>query len=115
MFDSLKKKGKNTLRSLLAASAVFCAGPLSTKADETDHPSAKKEVQTKIEDPLMAQLNLKQGYQILTEALEDNLCYCYSDQGVPTCGSGVHFRDFYELKNVEVFKITFKKGHVVNL
>ena len=98
MFESLKKN--KTLRSLLAASALFGAGALGAKAAEPAAPSAKEAVQTKVDDPLGARLNLMKAYQVLTEVLEDNLCYCYSDKGVPTCGSGVHFRDFYDLKDV---------------
>ena len=113
MFESLKKN--KTLRSLLAASALFGAGALGAKAAEPAAPSAKEAVQTKVDDPLGARLNLMKSYQILTEALENNLCYCYSDKGVPTCGSGVHFRDFYDLKDVEAVKVTFKKGYEINL
>jgi len=108
MFSSLKKS--KTLRSLLSAAALWTAGaPVVAQAADKTPPKATQTVLTPTEQ-------LAAAYTPVCEQLEENLPYCYLDDGVIAAGIGVHLKDFSaKLGNLQAFKLTLKKGTVLNL
>ena len=108
MFSALKKS--KTLRSLLSAAALFTAGtPVVAQAADKTPPKAAKTVLTPCEQ-------LAAAYTPVCEQLEENLPYCYLDDGVIAAGIGVHLKDFSaQLDDLVAFKLTLKEGTVLNL
>lgn len=98
------KKNK-TLRSVLGAAALFAMGtPSVVEAAPKPQPKITQAATNKC-------LLLAKEYRPLCEQLEGNLPYCYYGKtGKVTVGCGVHVKDFKDVQNLTVLKVTPKTG-----
>ena len=109
MFSSLKKN--KTLRSLLGAATLFMAG-----APSVVEAAPMKAPQKMAQNVVIGLDNLTDSCLPLFEQAEGNYPYCYYGKtGSMIVGCGVHLKDFSELKNLTVLKITPKKGSSISL
>ena len=113
MFSALKEKLRknSSLRSVLAAAALFTAGAPTVAEAAPKDPQKITQTSTKEADKLVA------SYIPLCVQLEGNLPYCYKDKDVVTAGAGVHLKDYSAAlaTDLKAIKLTLKKGTVVNL
>lgn len=107
MFSSLKKN--KTLRSLLSAAALFAAGAPSVVQ------AAPKAPQKMTQSVINSCDKLVKEYTPVCEQLEENLPYCYLDEGIVATGIGVRFKLQKGLENLTAVKLTLKDGTFLNL
>ena len=106
----LSPKTKKSLRSVLASMSLFMVGARMTTQASPDKAPAPITHRSISESEKLTQM-----YMPVCQQLEGNIDFCYKDKQAAAIGCGVHFKDFSELDNLPVVKITPKKGKTLNL